>query len=155
MTIKKASMADVEAIHQLILKNANEGVMLARAKADIYSNIRDFFVAKNDAGRVIGCSALHVVWADLAEIRSLAVEENSRNKGIGAMLVKACIEEAKELDIKQIFTLTYVPEFFKKLGFIPVDKNTLPRKIWSDCVNCPLFPDCKEEALELWIDRTA
>ena len=122
--------------------------MLSRSLSELYDQIRDFFVDEED-GAIVGTCALHVSWDDLAEIRSLAVQERYWGKGVGESLVRACIEESKQLDVQRIFALTYRCEFFKKLGFVKVDKSMLPHKIWADCLKCVKFPDCDEEAVLL------
>ena len=120
--------------------------MLARSLGEIYENIRDFFVVRQGE-RVIACATLHVSWADLAEVKSMAVAEDSQQQGVGTQLVEACLKEAQELGISTVFCLTYRPGFFEKFGFSQVDKMELPRKIWTDCYRCPKFPDCDEVAL--------
>jgi amino-acid N-acetyltransferase len=120
--------------------------MLPRALSEIYENIRDFFVVR-DGDKVIGCASLHIYWSDLAEVRGVAVSEDCQGQGIGARLIEACLREAKELGIQQVFCLTYKAAFFEKLGFRQVDKLELPRKIWSECYRCPKFPNCDEVAL--------
>jgi amino-acid N-acetyltransferase len=80
-------------------------------------------------------------------VKSLAVEEGHQGKGIGRTLVNACLEEARELGVNKVFALTFKPAFFQKLGFRQIDKDDLPRKVWGECIKCPLFPDCKEEAV--------
>ncbi len=146
--IRKAVVADAEAIQQLVNSFAEKNAMLPRALSTIYENIRDFVVMEED-GRVVGCCAMHVNWGDLGEIRSLAVDENTQGKGYGKQLVQVCLNEARELGLPSIFALTYVPDFFEKLGFHRIDKAELPRKIWTECINCPKFPDCGEEAVFL------
>lgn len=146
--IRKALVPDAQAIQNLINAFAEKDAMLPRALNAIYESIRDFFVLE-DNGRIIGCCALHVTWGDLAEVRSLAVDESCQGKGYGQLLVAACLAEAKDLGVPKVFALTYVPGFFEKMGFIRVDKATLPQKIWSECINCPKFPDCGEEAVTL------
>jgi len=146
MRVDKATIANATSIHQTINRFADKGEMLPRALSEIYEDIRDFFVVRNE-GEVVACVALHVSWLDLAEIRSLAVDEKYQNRGIGSLLVKACLDEAKELGIPTVFCLTYKPAFFQKQGFHLVDKAELPRKVWSDCYRCPKFPDCDEVAL--------
>jgi len=141
-------MRDVTAIQALVNTFADRGDMLPRALNAIYEGIRDFFVAEED-GEVVGCGALHVVWGDLAEIKSLAVAESAQGKGVGSRLVQACLDEARAMGIDRVFALTYRPKFFERAGFSGVDKSTLPQKIWSDCINCPKFPDCGEEAVVL------
>lgn len=146
--IRKAKVKDVRSIQELIGRFASRGEMLSRSLSELYDQIRDFFVDEED-GAIVGTCALHVSWDDLAEIRSLAVQERYWGKGVGESLVRACIEESKQLDVQRIFALTYRCEFFKKLGFVKVDKSMLPHKIWADCLKCVKFPDCDEEAVLL------
>ncbi len=146
MKVTKATIGDAAKIHQLVNYFAEKGQMLPRALSEIYENLRDFFVIRDD-GQVIGCVALHIAWDDLAEVKSLAVNEERHKKGVGALLVEACLDEATELGIKTIFCLTYKPGFFEKQGFKQVDKANLPRKVWGECFRCPKFPDCDEVAL--------
>ncbi len=120
--------------------------MIPRSLNDLYENIRDIFVCE-DGGEVKGVCALHIMWEDLAEIRSLSVSFESQGAGIGKRLVGTCIKEAKNLGIKKIFALTYHPDFFKKIGFVDIDKSQLPQKIWGECLRCPKFPGCDESAV--------
>lgn len=136
----------------LINVHAKKEEMLPRALNDLYESVRDFFVAEED-GIVIGACALRILWEDLAEIRSLAVDDKFQGKGIGSKLVNACIKEAVELGIKRVFALTYQRDFFKKIGFKDISKRKLPQKIWGDCMRCPKFPDCDEHAVILTLKR--
>jgi amino-acid N-acetyltransferase len=147
MIIEKAKITDAEQIHELVNYFAEKGEMLPRALSDIYQGLRDYYVVRDDDNKLVACVALHVSWGDLAEIRSLAVDPNTQLKGLGSMLVKACVEEARTLDIPAIFCLTYKQPFFEKLGFHLVDKTKLPRKVWSECFHCPKFPDCDEVSM--------
>ena len=133
-------------MHKLINSFADKGEMLARSLSEIYENIRDYFVIRRGE-RVIACVALHVSWSDLAEIKSLAVADDSQQQGIGAQIVEACLKEANELGISTVFCLTYKPAFFEKCGFSQVDKEKLPHKVWGECYRCPKFPNCDEVAL--------
>jgi len=144
--VEKAKISDVTQIHKLINSFASKGEMLARPLSELYENVRNHFVIRQGE-RIIACAALHVVWSDLAEIKSLAVAEDSQEQGIGAQLVEACLNEAKELGIPAVFCLTYKPGFFEKLGFSQLDKKELPHKIWAECYRCPKFPNCDEVAL--------
>ena len=146
MKLEKARISDAPQIHKLINSFADKGEMLARSLSEIYENIRDYFVVRQGE-RVVACTALHVNWSDLAEIKSLAVADDSHQQGIGAQLVEACLKETKELGIPTVFCLTYKPAFFEKCGFSQIDKAELPRKIWGECYRCPKFPDCDEIAL--------
>ena len=148
--IRNAQISDARDIHRLIVTWADKGKMLPRPLVEIYESIRDFIVCEND-GRLIGVAALHVVWENVAELRSLVVHEGSESKGIGRRLVEKALEEAGELGVEELFVLTYIPEFFTKLGFSIIDKATLPHKIWSDCVRCHKFPDCDETAASIKI----
>jgi len=145
---EKAKIADAIQMHKIINFFADRGEMLPRSLSELYENIRDFFVYR-DNGKVVGCAALHINWSELAEIKSVAVAEEYQRKGIGDIIIKACLDEAKELGIPTLFCLTYKPEFFKRFGFIQVDKMELPQKVWSECYRCPKFPNCDEIALIL------
>jgi amino-acid N-acetyltransferase len=144
--VEKARIKDVTQMHQLVNSFADKGEMLARSLSEIYENIRDYFVVRQGE-RVVACVALHVSWSDLAEIKSLAVAEDSQEQRIGARLVEACLKEAKELGIPTVFCLTYKPAFFEKVGFSQLDKIELPHKVWGECYRCPKFPNCDEVAL--------
>jgi amino-acid N-acetyltransferase len=98
---------------------------------------------------VVGTCSLRICWEDIAEIRSLAVREDYHGRDLGRKMVETCIKEARDLGLKKLFVLTYVPPFFEKMGFHPVDKSILPHKVWGDCIKCVKFPDCDEEALIL------
>ncbi|MEW6221464.1 MAG: N-acetyltransferase [Thermodesulfobacteriota bacterium] len=150
--IRKARIEDVRPIHALLNRFADRGLLLGRSLSSLYDQIRDFHVAVEEEGageRLIGVCALHFCWEDLAEVRSLAVTEDRHGQGIGRQLVTAILAEALTFGIHRVFTLTYQPGFFRKLGFRDIDKKELPHKVWSDCIQCPKFPDCTEEAL-LW-----
>jgi amino-acid N-acetyltransferase len=144
--IRKAKIDDIKEIQRLIKLYAPRGGILPRSLSELYDHLRDFFVFIRNR-KVAGICALHICWDDLAEIRSLAVEEEDQNKGIGAKLVAACLKESRLLGVRRVFALTYQPEFFERLGFSKVDKAVLPHKIWTDCLKCVKFPDCDETAL--------
>jgi amino-acid N-acetyltransferase len=147
--IRNARIKDVKEIHQLLKHFAQEGLLLARSISSLYDQLRDFFVFEADDKRILGICALHIIWEDLAEIRSLAVKEEAQGMGIGRQLVGHCLREAEGLGLDRVFTLTYQAGFFRKMGFVDIDKKDLPHKIWSDCIHCTMFPDCDEEALIL------
>ena len=149
--IRKAQINDVKEIQKLLMKYASQGDMLSRSLSELYESLRDFYVYADD-GTLLGTAALHIVWDDLAEVRSVAVAEEAGRKGIGSQLVLACISEARQIGLKRIFCLTYKPDFFAKLGFRLVDKSELPQKVWGDCIKCVKFPDCDENAMILDLD---
>jgi len=147
--LRKARIDDVKTIHRMINLSSGKGEMLPRALMDIYNSLRDFFIYYNeDEAQIIGICAMNIIWENLAEIRSLYVDENHRGKCVGRELVDACISEAITLGLFKVFTLTYKKEFFLKLGFKETDRNLLPEKIWSDCFRCSKYPDyCDETAM--------
>jgi amino-acid N-acetyltransferase len=149
--IRKAKLADVKEIQRLVKQYSTQGEILPRSLVEIYDHLRDFFVFIQNR-KIVGICALHISWEGLAEIRSLAVQEEVREKGIGGKLVRACLKESKALGVKRVFALTYRPDFFERLNFKKVDKNILPHKIWTDCLKCVKFPDCDEVAVLKGLD---
>ena len=147
--IRKALIQDVKPIHKLLSYYADQGLLLPRSLSELYDHLRDHFVVEDRRSQnsIIGVSALGICWEDLAEIRSLAIAKDEQGKGLGSQLVETCLEEARSLGLKRVFTLSYVPDFFSKLGFREVEKSVLPHKIWGDCLKCPKFPDCDETAM--------
>ncbi len=147
--LRKAKVVDIKEIHRIINESAMKGEMLPRSLMNLYSDVRDFFVfLDGENGPIVGISAIHVFWENLAEVRSLYVKEEYRRKGIAGKLVDACISEAITLDLFRIFALTYQKGVFRKLGFEEIEREALPEKIWSDCLKCPKYPDyCDETAM--------
>jgi amino-acid N-acetyltransferase len=152
----KAEIPDAKPIHDLINVYAQRGDMLPRTMGEVYENLRDFFVVRDpslanagtaERGAFLGCVALHIVWSDLAEIKSLAVPEDVQTRGLGSILVEAAVDEARNIGLSRVFALTYRPAFFERLGFVQADVMTLPRKVWNECYRCPKFPSCNEIAL--------
>ena len=146
IAIERARLDDVEAMKGILDDYAASGDLLARSRLSLYETIRDFTVARRD-GELVGLGALHVCWSDLGEVRSLAVRRDLQKGGVGRSLVEHCLADAAELGLRQVFSLTYRPGFFERLGFAEVDKSELPHKVWQDCVHCTKFPDCDEVAM--------
>ncbi len=146
MKVRSAKISDAKAICSLINYYAEQDLMLFRSMVDIYENLRSFTVAELD-GRVVGCCALQIIWADLAEIKSLAVEEAQAGKGIGKMLLDLAIEQARELGVQRVFALTLAPSYFEKMGFERIEMDALPMKVWTDCAKCPKQENCDEVAV--------
>jgi amino-acid N-acetyltransferase len=146
LTATKAEIGDAQAIHDLINLYAQRGEMLPRTMGEVYENLRDFFVVR-ESGEMLGCVSLHIVWSDLAEVKSLAVSEAAQSRGFGSLLVNATLQEAAGIGLERVFALTYRPAFFERLGFVQADVMTLPRKVWNECYRCPKFPSCNEIAL--------
>ncbi|MEM9019559.1 MAG: N-acetyltransferase [Planctomycetota bacterium] len=146
ISIRKATVADVPAMARLINDNAELGLMLPKSLASLYETVRAFHVVEN-GGRVVGLCALTVIWANWGEIASLAIDRSQRGKGLGRRLVEVCLEEAKQIGIPRVMTLTYEQAFFEKLGFTVLDRQQLPLKVWSECVRCPKNQACDEIAM--------
>jgi len=144
--VRKASVGDVPAIKKLIDRYATKNIILQRSLSDLYENLRSFFVYTTPEEEITGCCALHIIWKDLGEIRSFAVDEHLTGEGVGSALLEAALLEAKDLGLEKVFTLTLSLDFFKNHGFREVSKDILPHKIWGWCLKCPKFPDCDEVA---------
>ena len=149
MTIRPATIHDVPRIQEIINGHAELGKMLFKSYAQLYEDLRDFAVAVDHDGKVVGCVALTIIWADLAEIRSLAVDSAHVGRGIGKQLVRWTIDEARRLQIRRLMALTYEQGFFERFDFQVVPKETLPLKVWTDCVRCPKRDGCDEIAVVL------
>jgi amino-acid N-acetyltransferase len=147
LKIRPARVGDVPAIYELIRTFADRKLMIRRSLGELYESIREFVVAVDDERQIVGCAALHVFWEDLAELKCLAVSEDAQGRGVGRALAEACWDAARSLEIKTVFTLSYVADFFERCGYHRIEKADLPHKIWNECVRCPLFPNCNEIAL--------
>ena len=147
--IRKARIEDVKAVHGLLIHHEeHEGLVLPRSFSQLYSHLRDFFVAVDDDGAVIGCCALNIIWENLAEVRSLVVLPEHRGRKLGRKLVEACLSEAVTLGIYRVYTLTEQTGFFEHMGFEEEAMDGLNQKVFADCLNCPRFPDhCNEVAM--------
>lgn len=148
MIIRKAVMTDIPAAHQVINDYAAQGLMLRRPIMMLYESVRDFCIAVDEeTNEVIGVGALHMMWHDLAEVRSLAVKPGITKKGVGRAIVEFLVDEAYALGLKRVFALTYQQGFFEKLGFAVVQKESMPQKVWKECVYCDKFDACDEIAM--------
>lgn len=146
MQLRKALIKDVPKIQALVNHYAGQGVMLPRSLNSLYGGLREFIVAEKD-DHLVGVGALHIVWGDLAEIRSLAIAPDAVKNGLGSRIIEGLLDEARSLGIPKVFTLTYQPGFFAKCGFQEIAKEELPNKVWKDCLDCIKFPNCDEIAL--------
>ncbi len=145
LNIRKASVDDVDAILKLVNYYAEKELLLRKSAFKVYTKLQNFYIAETEK-KVVGCVSLVVLWEDLAEICSLAVDEEYLRKGIGKKLVNKCIEQAKLLKVTKIIALTYKDKFFEKIGFHFVDKNIFPRKLMWECLECPKLDECDELA---------
>jgi len=148
VTLRVPVVSDVVKMAALINAYAGDALMLPRSHNSLYQHLRDFWVLTH-GDEIVGCGALQIVWEDSAEIRSLAIAEEWQGKGLGRRLVKRLLEEAKLVEVPTVFTLTYKPGFFEAFGFAIVPRESLPHKIWADCLDCPKFPNCDEIAMTL------
>jgi amino-acid N-acetyltransferase len=146
--VRKAELEDARQIARLVNGQAESGLLLPRSLGNIYENLRDFWVAQED-GKIVACGALHIVWENLAEVRSAAVDPAYRGRGLGRAVVDAVLQEARELGIRRAFALTYQTGFFARFGFVETEKEQLPHKVWRDCITCPKFVECDEVAMLL------
>ena len=162
LTVRAATEDDIAAIEALISHFARQNRMLFRTAPELRADLHEFFVARGPLDHASGtCSGLvedgsdallgvcgvHPVSAVLAEVRGLAIHPDVAARGLGRALVEACVERARELGIAKVYTLTLVPRFFEKLGFIQVDRGTLSYKVWHECYRCPKFANCDETAM--------
>lgn len=145
---RKPTFADVDQMYDLIAGYAAQGFMLPKPYNVLYETLREFVVAEAD-GKIVGIGALHLTWNELAEVRSMAVHPDFSRQGIGSAIVKKLLAEGRVVGVKKFFTLTYRPEFFKSLGFALTEKESLPHKIWKECIDCPKFANCDEIAMTL------
>jgi len=143
----KAKLSNIHEMRELILPEIESGIILDRSEDEIATNIRSYTLAYHNE-KLVGFTALHVHTAELAEVRSLIVKDGLRGKKIGENLVKKVIEEAKNIGLKRVLSLTYKQAFFERLGFVEIPKESLPeQKIWADCIKCKHFPVCNEVSL--------
>ena len=148
-TIRKARFRDLDSILGLVREFAQKELMLPLSVGDVVERLRDFWIAEEADGTIVGCAALHVTWIGLMEIRSIAVREGDQGKGVGRRLMETALEEARSFGTSSVFVLTYVPGFFARFGFREVERDTLPQKVWQDCTKCPKYPDCGEMAMAM------
>ncbi|MCU0493067.1 MAG: N-acetyltransferase [Chloroflexaceae bacterium] len=146
VAVRRARVGDVPRLYEIINHYAALGDMLPKTMDQLYHRIRDFNVA-DAGGEVVGCAALKTTWQDLAEVVSVAVHPDFQGKGVGKRLVEPLFDEARELGIPTLFTLTLQPVFFSRLGFREVPKFIFPHKIWQDCKTCFKQDRCDEIAM--------
>ena len=154
MRVRPARMADARRICGLINHYAERGRMLHRSLESVYDSLREFLVGQ-EGRRIVGCVAVDLFWADLAEVKSFAVAPERRREGIGTQLLDAAVADAARLGIRKLFALTYEKDFFLNRGFEVIDRDTLPEKVWRECVYCPKANACDETAMMLRVSTGA
>lgn len=146
--VRPARPEDVDAVSRLLSVYAERKILLARSREEVSRRIGSFLVA-DDGGAVIGCVSVETFEGGLAEIRSLAVDERAQGTGTGRALVEGALDLCRRRGACRVFVLTYVARFFRKLGFRPVSKGIFPEKVWGECIRCPHYYNCDEDALLL------
>jgi amino-acid N-acetyltransferase len=130
VTIRRARTADVRQIQRFIDVYADDKILLSKPTVQLYEDVQEFWIAER-AGDVVGCGALHVMWEDLAEVRTLAVAPSERGTGVGHLLLGRLIEVAKELGVRRVFCLTFEVEFFTRHGFRQIDGVPIDQEVFS------------------------
>jgi len=146
MRTRNAILPDAPQIEALIADYAKKDVLLPRSLAEICENIRDFIVVE-DRGRIIGCGALHLYGPHLCEVRSIAVDPTAQGHGAGRLVVNALLKEAERQKVSCVCLFTRIPDFFGRLGFTVAQRESLPDKIYKDCLRCPKLHCCDEVAM--------
>ena len=149
VTIRRARVGDVAGIAAVMAAYVEEGTLLPRSIGELYRAVPEFHVAVDKDGKVIACAALRILWMDLGEVRSLAVLPDAQGLGLGAALVAATLEDARARGLARVIALTKEVAFFQRCGFSVVERDDLPRKVWTDCVACPKRHACDEVAVEI------
>jgi amino-acid N-acetyltransferase len=152
MNVRCARVSDAQSICDLVNYYAERGLMLHKSLEDVYEMLREFTVAENDDGRVVGCVATDIFWGDLAEVKSFAVAPELRRRGVGAALLAAAVAGARDIGIKRLFVLTYETAFFERHGFSRIGRDALPEKVWRECIACPKVDCCDEIAMLMRLD---
>jgi amino-acid N-acetyltransferase len=146
MLARNATLPDAFGIEELVQVHVADGTLLPRSLSEICENIRDFVVIEHE-GEIVGCGALHLYGMHLAEVRTITIAGKAKGKGAGRLLIDALMAEAKRQSVTCVCLFTRIPEFFGKLGFVPVEKEALPDKIHKDCLKCPRLDACDEAAM--------
>jgi amino-acid N-acetyltransferase len=129
--IRRALPRDVNAVRDLVEPYAQRRILLAKELVGYYEAVQEFLVAEDGAGRVVGCGALHVMWADLAEVRTLAVDPRMRGAGVGHALLDALLDHARDLELRRVFCLTFEVDFFSAHGFVPIEGTPVDAEVYA------------------------
>lgn len=148
ITFRRARPTDVPAISRLMSGHIADGTLLPRPVGELYQSVREFHVAER-GGEVVGCCALRVLWDDLGEVRSLAIRSDAQGLGLGRKLVAQVVDDARPIGLERVIALTREVAFFERCGFTIVTRESLPRKVWTDCIHCPRRHACDETAVVL------
>lgn len=130
--VRRARTGDVRAIRSLVDANALSGRLLDKPTVTLFEDVQEFWVASSADGEIVGCGALHVMWEDLAEIRTLAVADGHQGCGIGNQIVAALLDTARELGVSRVFVLTFAVEFFQRHGFAKIDGQAATPEVYAE-----------------------
>ena len=134
--VRRARTTDVAGIRAIVDTYSSDRRLLAKAMVNLYEDVQEFFVAV-DGDQVVGCGALHVLWEDLAEVRTLAVLPSAQGMGVGSALLHRLIDNARDLGVHRLFCLTFETEFFGRHGFVPVDEVELAADVRAELLQSP------------------
>lgn len=148
LAVRRADPADAQEIHELLEQYVAVGMLIPRTLKQVYRSIRDFVVVV-DRGRIIGCGALRIYSAELAEVGALAVLEEYRGTGLGRRVVETLVHDARMLGLRRAFALTMEERFFHRCGFHTVVISEFPEKIAADCATCARRANCQEIAVAI------
>ena len=129
--VRRARAGDVRAIRALVEPLTATRVLVAKDAVAYYESLQQFRVVEDD-GRVVGCGALHVMWEDLAEVRTLAVHPSASGQGVGSQLLEALLDDARDLGIKRVFCLTFEVDFFSRHGFEPIEGRAVEPEVYAE-----------------------
>ena len=132
--VRPAKTSDIGAIADLCGPLIQSRVLLGKERVELYESVQEFLVAEDSSGKVIGCGALHVMWEDLGEVRTLAIEESRQGQGIGKMILEHLLERASDIGLKRIFCLTFEVEFFGKFGFEAIAETPVEPEVYAEMV---------------------
>jgi len=147
--VRAAVLADVARMEALMAPFVSTGDLLPRTNYDLCRHIKEYVVAEDADGAIVGTASLKVYSTQLAEIAGLAVRDDQQGRGVGRALVESVLDDARALGLREVFGLTRKPVFFLRLGFRSAEKAEFPLKVWADCARCPRQDACDEVAVAL------
>jgi amino-acid N-acetyltransferase len=134
LTVRRARTADVASIAELLAPYVDERILLGKERVDLFGQVQEFRVAESETLGLLGCGAVHVMWEDLAEVRSLAVTSGERRNGVGAALLNHLISDARDLGVSRLFCLTFEVDFFSRFGFAPVTDELVDERVFAELI---------------------
>ena len=145
--VRRARTKDVAGIRALVDGYARAGILLGKAPVALYEDVQEFWVAEDDVGTIVGCGALHVMWEDLAEIRTVAVRPEARGAGVGSRIVETLLVTARGLGVRRVFVLTFEVAFFARHGFREIEGTPVAPEVYEELLRS--FDEGVAEFLDL------